>query len=93
MKTALDAFVASFIRTYVPWAVGGILGLFTSLNVPLDAEFATTLAVVVTLAFQFVYYGIARLFERYVSPKLGWLLGKPAQPAAYVGPARGDHTA
>jgi predicted branched-subunit amino acid permease len=83
MKTALDAFVASLIRTYVPWVIGAILGLLTATNVPLDPELEVTLGIVITLAFQGAYYGLTRVFERYVSPKFGWLLGLAQQPTSY----------
>lgn len=86
MKTALDALWASIVRTLVPILVGGVLGWLTASNVPLDPEFEVTLTAVLTAAFSAVYYLLVRLFERYVSPRLGWLLLSPKQPAAYVGP-------
>lgn len=83
MKTALDAFYASIVRTAVPVVVGAVLGWFTTANITLDAEFEATLTVLITSAFTLAYYVVVRLFERFVSPKLGWLLGLAQQPTSY----------
>lgn len=83
MKTALDAFWASIVRTAVPIVVGAVLGWLTAANVALDPEFEGTLTVVITSAFTLGYYVVVRLFERFVSPKLGWLLGLAKQPVEY----------
>ena len=83
MKTALDALWASIVRTVVPIVVGAILGWLTASNIPVDPEFEITLTAALTAAFSAVYYLLVRLFERYVSPKLGWLLGLAQQPTSY----------
>lgn len=83
MKTALDAFWASIVRTAVPIVVGAVLGWLTAANITLDPEFEATLTVVITSAFTLGYYVIVRLFERFVSPKLGWLIGLAQQPTSY----------
>ena len=83
MKTALDAFWASIVRTAVPVVVGAVLGWLTAANITLDPEFEATLTVLITSVFTLVYYVLVRLFERYVSPKLGWLLGVAQQPTSY----------
>lgn len=83
MKTALDAFVASLIRTLTPLVVGWVISLAVTLNMPLDPEFEIALATLITVAFQGVYYVLVRLGERFVSPKLGWLIGTAQQPVAY----------
>lgn len=93
MKTTLEALWASIVRTLVPIIVGGILGWLAASNIPLDPEFEVTLTALLTGTFSAVYYLLVRLFERYASPKLGWLLGSAKQPAAYVGPSRGDQEA
>ena len=85
MKTTLEALWASITRTLVPIIVGGILGWLTASNIPLDPEFEITLTALLTGTLSAAYYLAVRLFERYVSPKLGWLLGNPKQPAAYAG--------
>lgn len=83
MKTALDALWASIVRTVTPIVVGAILGWLTASNIPVDPEFEITLTAALTAAFSAVYYLLVRLFERYVSPKLGWLLGLAQQPTSY----------
>lgn len=83
MKTALDAFWASIVRTVVPIVVGAVLGWLVAAQIPVDPEFEATLTVLVTAVLTSVYYLAIRLFERFVSPKLGWLLGLAQQPTSY----------
>lgn len=73
----------SIVRTVTPIIVGAVIAWIVSLGVTLDAEFEAALIVVVTGAFQGVYYIAVRLFETYVSPKFGWLLGL-AKPPEYA---------
>ena len=83
MKTALDALWASIVRTVVPIVVGAILGWLAASNIPVDPELEVTITAALTAVFSAVYYLLVRLFERYVSPKLGWLLGLAQQPVEY----------
>lgn len=83
MKTALDALYASITRTLVPIIAGALIAWAVSLGIELDPEFSTTLTIFLTAVFSAVYYLAARLLERYVSPKLGWLLGLAQQPTSY----------
>lgn len=76
MKDLFD----SLVRTYVPWIVGAVIGWLISLGVPLDPEVEVQLTAVLMLAASMLYYFLARIFELYVSPKLGWLVGLPKQP-------------
>lgn len=76
----MKALYESLIRTYVPWIVGGVIGFLVSLGIPLDPEVETSLTVVLMGVAAFLYYFVARVFEIYVSPKLGWLVGLPKQP-------------
>lgn len=76
MKSLFD----SLVRTYVPWLVGVIVGWLVSLGIPLDPEVEVQLTLVLVTAAAFLYYFLARIFELYVSPKLGWLVGLPKQP-------------
>lgn len=76
MKPLFD----SLVRTYVPWLVGALIGWLISLGVPLDPDVEVQITLALTLAASFVYYFLARIFEIYVSPKLGWLIGLPKQP-------------
>lgn len=81
MKTLFD----SLVRTFTPIIAGAIIGWFVTVGIDLDPEFAPTLIIVITGAFQGVYYLVVRLFEKYVSPKFGWLLGL-AKPPVYETP-------
>lgn len=76
MKALFD----SLVRTYVPWLVGVLIGFLVSLGVPLDPEVEVQITLALMLVASFLYYFLARIFELYVSPKLGWLLGLPKQP-------------
>lgn len=76
MKSLFD----SLVRTYVPWLVGVVVGWLVSLGIPLDPEVEVQLTLVLVTAAAFLYYFLARIFELYVSPKLGWLVGLPKQP-------------
>lgn len=71
MKPLFD----SLVRTYVPWIVGVVVGWLISLGIPLDPEVETQVTIALMGATSFLYYFLARVFEIYVSPKLGWLLG------------------
>ena len=76
MKPLFD----SIVRTYVPWIVGAVIGWMVSLGVPLDPEVEPQLTALLMLAASMLYYVLARVFELYISPKLGWLLGLAKQP-------------
>lgn len=76
----MKALYDSLVRTLVPIIVGAVLGWFVSINVPLDPEFELALTVAITGAFQGLYYTAVRLFETYVSPKFGVLLGLAKTP-------------
>lgn len=78
MKTLFD----SLVRTFTPIIVGAVLGWFATSGIELDPEFETALTLVVGAAFAGIYYLAVRLFELYVSPKFGWLLGL-AKPPVY----------
>lgn len=70
--------LASLIRTFVPIVVGWLLSIPIAKQLGLSAEQATQLVTAVVIA---AYYAAARVLERYVTPKFGWLLGKPGAPA------------
>lgn len=76
MKALFD----SLVRTYVPWIAGILIGWLVSLGVPLDPEVAPQVTAVLMLVASALWYFLARIFETYVHPKLGWLLGLPKQP-------------
>lgn len=81
MKTLFD----SLVRTFTPIIVGAVLGWFATSGIALDPEFEAALTLVVGAAFAGLYYLAVRLFELYVSPKFGWLLGL-AKPPIYTNP-------
>jgi hypothetical protein len=76
MKAVWD----SLVRTYVPWLVGAAVGWLVSLGIPLDPELETSLTFALMGAASALYYIGVRLFELYVSPKFGWLLGLAKAP-------------
>ncbi|MGW9587512.1 hypothetical protein [Microbacterium sp. NPDC055455] len=75
----------SLVRTVVPIAVGAVISFFVAQGIELDPEFEGALFLVLTGALQGVYYGAVRLFEIYVSPKFGWLLGLAKAPEYKAG--------
>ncbi|WP_426734332.1 hypothetical protein [Glutamicibacter sp. 2E12] len=83
MSQAFAALWASIVRTVVPIIVGAVLGFFASTSIPLDPEFEGLLNTVLTLLLTTAYYVAVRLFETYVSPKIGWLLGWAKSPDSY----------
>jgi len=86
------------VRTVVPILAGWLITLALKVGVPIDNA---TAAAAVTAAITVVYAFAARLFEVYVSPRFGWLLGwarrliyenpKPATPV--TPPADSSNTA
>lgn len=67
----------SLIRTFVPILVGLAVSLGLKFGFELDVEGVTDLSTALVTA---VYYAAVRFLEVKVSPKWGWLLGKPKQP-------------
>lgn len=78
----MNDYFTSLIRTYVPLIIGAVIswlalhGVNPSLTDPQYSIVVTTLTAVVTG----LYYTVVRLFEHYVSPKFGWLLGLAKTP-------------
>lgn len=70
----------SIVRTVVPIVVGAVVTWAVTAGIELDDQLQTTLTVALTGLFTGVYYVIVRLFETYVSPKFGWLLGLARAP-------------
>lgn len=71
----------SVVRTLTPLIVGQVLAWLALTGVEVDSEFATSLTLLVGAVLTGVYYLGARIFEVYVSPRFGWLLGVAAAPA------------
>jgi hypothetical protein len=76
----MNDFITSLIRSYVPLIVGAVAAFFTSRNVKVDAQSLAGLTAALSGLFYGLYYGIVRLFEKYVSPKFGWFLGYAKSP-------------
>lgn len=93
MSEAFSALWASIVRTVVPIVVGSVLGWFASANLPLDPEFEGALTALITLLLTMAYYVAVRLFETYISPKIGWLLGYAKSPDSYSTEMPGNHIA
>ena len=93
MSNVLSALWASIVRTVVPIVVGAVLGWFASANLPLDPEFEGALTALITLLLTTAYYVAVRLFETYISPKIGWLLGYAKSPDTYSKDQTGKHEA
>lgn len=93
MSEAFSALWASIVRTVVPIIVGSVLGWFASANLPLDPEFEGALTALITLLLTMAYYVAVRLFETYISPKIGWLLGYAKSPDSYSKGQPGKHEA
>ena len=78
--------LVSYIRTYVPLAVGGFLGWLLTIGVEVPEVAGQNLEVGVVGLAVAVYYAVARSLERRW-PKLGALLGKKAEPH-YIEPGK-----
>ena len=70
----------SLVRTVVPVIVGAVLSLLVQLGLEPDPAVAEALSAVLFGGATALYYVVARLLEHYVSPRFGWLLGKPSKP-------------
>lgn len=87
MKALFD----SLVRTYVPWLAGVLIGWLIRLGVPLDPEVEVQVTLALMGGASVLYYVLARLFEIYVNPKLGWILGLAKTPAYDAEASRTRH--
>lgn len=78
-STAFSDFIASIIRTVVPYIAGGILAWLVSINFSIPGVSEPLLEGVLTFVLGSLYYFAVRLLEK-KWPALGWLLGAPVQP-------------
>lgn len=69
--------LASIVRTVVPIIVGALLGWPIVTRLGITSEQATTAVTVVVTA---AYYVLVRVFETYISPRFGILLGLARRP-------------
>lgn len=72
--------VTSLIRTYVPIVVGALASYLLTVGINLDADAQLGLVTALTVILQGVYYLVARLLEKKVSPRFGLLLGVASKP-------------
>jgi len=93
MSETFLALWASIVRTVVPIVVGAVLGWFASVNISIDPEFEGHLTTLLTALLTVIYYVAVRLFETYISPKVGWLLGYAKTPDSYSKDLPGKHEA
>ena len=75
----MDSLVTSFIRTYVPIAVGAGISWLALERIEIDAETQTALAVGLTGVLQSVYYTAVRTIAL-KWPSVEILLGRRSQP-------------
>lgn len=82
----MNELIISYIRTGTPVLVGHVAAFLTSRGINLDPT--TQLALIEALGglFTALYYAVARLLEKYASPKFGWLLGYAKMPTYVVKP-------
>jgi hypothetical protein len=72
--------INSFIRTYVPYAIGAAVAyVLAATTIDLSGEFQTALIAIAVVVAQNVYYLAVRLAETKL-PSLGVLLGLPEVP-------------
>lgn len=78
----MNNYFTSLIRTWVPLAVGAIISWLAlhGASPHLTDSQMTNLTAALTGVIVAVYYALVRLFEHYVSPKFGWLLGVAKMP-------------
>jgi hypothetical protein len=76
----MNDIVTSFIRTIVPGIVAVLADWLAHWHLNLDTNGMHGLEAFLITLFTAVYYLAVRIFETYVSPKFGWLLGYAKQP-------------
>lgn len=73
--------IISYIRTVVPVAIGAAISFLALHGLKLDRSTSDAIITAATGILIALYYLLVRLFEQYVSPKFGWLLGVAKKPA------------
>jgi uncharacterized membrane protein (DUF441 family) len=76
----MNSYITSIIRTWVPILVGSVISWLATRGLSLDKDTADAATVAATGIIIALYYVVVRLFEKYVSPKFGWLLGVAKTP-------------
>lgn len=75
----MSDFLLSFIRTYVPIIIGGLISWLATKGIDLDESSAQALIVGVTGFITALYYFVVRVLES-LWPSFGILLGSKKQP-------------
>lgn len=83
MKQSSEILFHSVVRTFVPIAVGSVVGFFISSGITISEELELALDGFLTVAATTAYYAVVRLLETKFSGKWGWLLGSPHKPEVY----------
>lgn len=82
----MNDLITSYIRTGVPSLVGVFAAWLATKGLKLDENTVGGLVAFLTGLFTVLYYLLVRVFEKYVSPKFGWLLGYAHMPRYTVKP-------
>lgn len=80
MQSAIKDIWDSLIRTVSPLIVGYVVSFFTTRGIEVDPALAAAVGAGVGAVAAGVWYTLVRVFEVYVSPKFGWLLGLAKTP-------------
>jgi len=75
----MNDLAVSFIRTYVPIAVGSFLSWLATKGLDIDAQTGAGLITFLTGVLIAAYYGVVRLLKRQW-PQVGILLGSAKKP-------------
>ncbi|MFE7395182.1 hypothetical protein [Streptomyces sp. NPDC057557] len=76
----------SLLRTGVPAAAGWLIAQAAVIGLQLDEGAVSGILTPVAV---FTYYGLFRLAEKHISPRLGWLLGYAKPPVYDTQPLNG----
>lgn len=86
-NSEFDSFIRSIIRTTVPVLVGSAVSWLAVRNIHVDSSVVASFTVwLVTVG----YYLTARICERLVDSRFGWLLGVPGEPSYNTNVAHGS---
>lgn len=80
IKDATKNLWIGIARTAAPLIAGSIISLFLLTGIELSPELQQQVTFLVFSGLSLAYYVVVALFERYVSPKFGWLLGIAKKP-------------
>lgn len=76
----MNSYITSLIRTWTPIIVGSLISWLATRGLSIDKNASDAAVTFLTALIIALYYVVVRLFEKYVSPKFGWLLGMASAP-------------